>query len=451
MTNPGLPRRSAFLYASGSFSTNLVSRVVSAWLFFFYAASSEDADVPRRLPVWQVGVILTATNLVESLCDPLIGYWSDRTRSRWGRRIPFIVLATPPWALLLFLLWTPPHGGESAANAVYLAVVLLGFRLLSTLSGAPLESLLPEIASRNVDRVRVVVGQVLFGTLGVAAALMASGPLIDRFGFPVMGAVVAVAALASRLVAVGGVWRHARRDVEPVESGLLATLRATLRNDQFLYFLPTFVMFNLGITLMTAALPFFVREVIQPPDGQVGTTTTHLAAGPLLVIFATLPLVQRLALRRGKAWVYSRGMLFGAVYMPLLFMMGFLPGVPRLAQATLFLMPVGLALTSVLVFPNALMADIIDYDALRTGARREGVYYGAQNVVESIVVAFHAAILALLLRLGGTAEDPLGIRLVGPVAGASMAAGYLIFRRYTLPDAVSAATIMRREGSDRSA
>ena len=143
-------------------------------------------------------------------------------------------------------------------------------------------------------------------------------------------------------------------------------------------------------------------------------------------------------------------MLFGAVYMPLLFMLGFLPGLPRLRPATLFLMPVGLALTSVLVFPNALMADIIDYDALRTGSRREGVYYGAQNVVESIVVAFHAAILALLLRLGGTAEDPLGIRLVGPVAGASMAVGYLIFRRYTLPDAVRPDTIMPSEGSDRS-
>ena len=120
-----LPRRDALLYASGSFSGNIVTRVIAAWLFYFYVADQPDVDIPRRVSVVAMGAVLTITSIIESFDDPLIGYWSDRTRSRWGRRIPFIVLATPPWALCFFLLWTPPHASESAANVLYLFAVLL--------------------------------------------------------------------------------------------------------------------------------------------------------------------------------------------------------------------------------------------------------------------------------------------------------------------------------------
>lgn len=436
-----LPRRNALLYASGSFAGNLVSRVIAAWLFFFYAASGDDGDLSRRMPVWLVGAILTVTGIISAFDDPLIGYWSDRTSSRWGRRIPFIVLATPVWALLFFLLWVPPVAGESLANALYLLVVLQLFEIVRTLSGGPFEALLPEIAPRNEDRVRIVVNQVVFGTLSAAIALVAAGPVIDLLGFPIMAGAVAVLALGSRFLALAGVWRHARRDVPPVAFTLWDAFRACFRNDQFLYFLPTFVLFNMGVTLMTAALPFFVREVFQPGEGRIGTFSSLLTAMPIAVLLLSLPFVQRLSLRRGKARVYSLSMLIGALYFPVLFFMGFLPGVPPLAQGLLFMAPVGLAMAGVFVFPNALMADIIDYDALRTGERREGIYYAAQNFVENITLALHSAILAGLLALGGTADNPLGIRLVGPVAGVAILIGYLIFRRYTLPDSVTADTV----------
>jgi GPH family glycoside/pentoside/hexuronide:cation symporter len=263
-----LPRRNALVFASGSFAGNLLSRVVSAWLFYFYAAEDGDGDVTRRMPVWLVGAILTVTSLAGAFDDPLIGYWSDRTRSRWGRRIPFIVLATPPWVLLFVMLWTPPVAGESAANVVYLLMVLLAFRVVSTLSGAPMEALLPEVAPRNRDRVRIVVAQVLFATISAAVALIAAGPLIDLLGFQVMAGIMALLALGSRYLALGGVWRYIRRDVPPVTLSLVNAYWATFRNRQFLAFLPTFILFNMGITLMTAALPFFVEEILQPPENR---------------------------------------------------------------------------------------------------------------------------------------------------------------------------------------
>jgi GPH family glycoside/pentoside/hexuronide:cation symporter len=94
-------------------------------------------------------------------------------------------------------------------------------------------------------------------------------------------------------------------------------------------------------------------------------------------------------------------------------------------------------MAAVFTFPNAIMADIIDYDAIRTGMRREALYYGAQNLLEKLAGALYPLILSGLLYLGGTSEDPLGIRLIGPVAGLSIFLGYLAFRGYRLPDDVT--------------
>jgi GPH family glycoside/pentoside/hexuronide:cation symporter len=98
-------------------------------------------------------------------------------------------------------------------------------------------------------------------------------------------------------------------------------------------------------------------------------------------------------------------------------------------------------MAAVFTFPNALMADIIDYDELRTGMRREAMYYGTQATLEKMASALFPAVLAGLLLLGGTGDDPLGIRLVGPVAGLAVFVALLSFRGYRLPDTVSAETV----------
>jgi len=94
-------------------------------------------------------------------------------------------------------------------------------------------------------------------------------------------------------------------------------------------------------------------------------------------------------------------------------------------------------MAAVFTFPNAIMADIIDYDAVRTGMRREAIYYGSQATIEKWAGSLFAPILAGLLLLGETADDPLGIRLVGPAAGVAAFCGYILFRRYRLPDEVT--------------
>jgi len=434
-----LPRRNMLLYASGSFAGNVISRTKDLWLIFFFAPPQDETDVARRTSIVAVGAIFTVARIIESLDDPLIGYWSDRTTSRWGRRVPFVLSATPFWALFFVLLWMPPDNHETIANALYLFAVLEGFHLFSTLSGGPFESLLPEIAVTSKERVGVVTWQVFFGTVGAALALVGSGVIKEVWGFQAMAVLMAVLALASRYLALGGAWRRVRVEQPPARLDLRQAFRATFSNDQFLYFLPTFIFFNMGVSLLLAALPYYVTEVLGKE--QEGFYVAVLTAGAIVVVLASLPFVYRLAILKGKAWVYGTAMLLGALYLPTMFFMGFLPVIPKVAQAFLFVPFLGVPMAAVFTFPNALMADIIDYDELRTGMRREAMYYGTQATMEKMASALFPAILAGLLLLGGTADDPLGIRLVGPVAGLAVFVALLSFRRYRLPDTVNAETV----------
>lgn len=458
-----LPRFNRLVYAAGSIAGNLISRTRDLWLIFFYAPPA-GADIDDRAPILAIGIILTVSRVLEALDDPLIGWWSDRTSSRWGRRIPFVVLATPPWVAFFVLLWLPPDGSETAANVAYLFAMLMAFHLFSTLSGGPFESLLPEIAPRNEDRVSIVAWQVFFGTVGALVALVGSGILIDLAGFQAMALAVAVLALASRYVGLAGAWKHARREVQPADIDPWQALKTTLRNDQFLYFLPTFVLFNMAISMMTAMLPFwtsavlldgFPSEIATVESGHVaevqvfglevgvglGVLVSMLAASAILVVFVSLPFVYRLALSRGKSWVYSGAMLIAGLYLPLIAFMGFVPEVDRFSQALFFVALIGVPMSAVFTFPNAIQADIIDYDAVRTGMRREAVYYGAQATLEKIAFAAFPLLLAGLLSLGSSAENPLGIRLVGPVAGLASLIGYFTFRGYRLPETVTPETL----------
>ncbi len=444
---PRLPRRIRLLYASGSAASNALSQAFGLWLIYFYVPP-DDADISARVPdIGPIdarvafGLVLTAARLVEAFDDPLIGYWSDRTRSRWGRRIPFVLLGTPWWVLSFVLLFTPPAAGSAGANLIYLFLVAEIHFLLSNLAGAPMEALLPHIARRNEDRVSVATWQVVFGVTGAAIGLSLSSLLQALFGFQVMAIVIAAIALGARYLALFGTWRYARTDDRPSTPGFRVAVRQTLSNRPFLAFLPSFVLFQVGLQMLTALLPFYVDAVLVGSSflgftgaEDEGIFTFLLTAVVIAGMLAAVPWFARRARRLGKANAYRVAMIGATVAFSSLFLAGFIPGIPKLPQAVIGIFLAGLPTAGVFLFPNIITADIVDYDQSRTATRREAMFYGTQNLLEKLATAVSPLLFALVLLAGDSEANPLGIRLVGPVAGALVLLGYLAFRRYTLDD-----------------
>jgi GPH family glycoside/pentoside/hexuronide:cation symporter len=427
-----LPLRTKLLYATSSLGGEALGKSRDLWLVYFYAPPA-DAELETLLPKLLVGLLLTVGKILEAFDDALIGWWSDRTNSRWGRRIPFILLATPPWALFGYLAFTPPDAG-TAATALYFFVVLELFFLFATLSGGPYEALLPEIAPTSDDRVQLQMIKVYLGVVGGAIGLIGSDYLKDAFGFKTMALTIAAIALVSRYIGLAGVWRRASRSRVPAELGFREAMRAAFSNKSFLLFLPTFVLFQIGFLMLIGALPFYVDALLEEGSW---LKVRILAAVAIAAAVAMVPLFALLARRTSKRHAYRVAMLGAAVAFPLMALAGAIPGIPTEAEILIAVALAGAPVGGNYLFPATLTADIIDDDSGRTGLRREATFYGAQNFVEKTASSFAPLFLVLLRLFGDTASNPLGIRLVGPVAGVIALGGYLIFRTYDLADDVA--------------
>ena len=220
-----LPLVNKILYASDQIGSQAISQTRHLWLLFFLVPPREEglsSAVPSLTlgvldldPRVFVAIVLTAGRLIEALDDPIIGWWSDRTRSRWGRRLPFVLFSTPFYALFFGLLWLTPWGCGSFGNVIYVFVVLELFFVSNTLSAGPYEALFPEIARSHRDRMSIVAWQFYFGVLGAALGLILTGVVIDAVGFKVMAVIIAVCGLVFRYSGLFGVWRHAPRETPP--------------------------------------------------------------------------------------------------------------------------------------------------------------------------------------------------------------------------------------------
>lgn len=459
------PLRVKLAYSAGNLPGQVISQAFALWLIFFYAPpEGEDATtflpalalpdlglglfaLPDELaPRVLLGLTLTIAGILEAFDDPIIGYLTDRTRSRWGRRIPYVVLATPWWAVLFFMLFVPPFGDGSIANLLWLIVVLEGYWLASNVAGAPLEALMPHIAKSHDDRVTVASMQLVFGIIGAFIGLAVSGVLIDLVGFAGMAAILAVVGFAGRYASLAGCWDYARTDDEPSTPGFVRSVRETFSNPHFVAFLPGFIFFRIAQIMITAWIPFYVAAVLGDTElfglsgsGDEGLFTSALTALIILGVLAGIAIFAPLARRAGKARAFRVSMLWGAATLFTLFFVGFVPGVPKLAQTAVAVLVAALPMAGVFMLPNILIADIVDHDARRTATRREGMFYGTQNLLEKSASAFAPLIFALVLLAGDSAGDPLGIRLVGPVGGVLLLVGWFSFRRYALYDDVPGA------------
>jgi GPH family glycoside/pentoside/hexuronide:cation symporter len=427
-----LPRRKQLFYSTSSIGAEALSQSRNLWLVYFYAPPA-DSDHKSLLPLGVVGAVMFLGRVLGSLDDIFIGFWSDASHSRLGRRLPFILVGTPLWALFSVLLFMPPQTGERG-TAIFLLVMLELLGIFTTVATGPYEALFPEIARTSKDRIDLSSLRVYFGVGGAAIGLVSSGLLIDQFGFAAMAVIMGVVAMICHYIGTAGVWKLAKRDQPAATLTLRESLRVTFSNRSFLHFLPSFTLFQIGLTMLVAVLPYYAKVVLGAEDEGAWVSILTAVAIGMMVIF--IPVFARLAHRTTKRHAFSMAMLGAAMTFPLLFFAGFLPWIPKTAQVLIAVALAGAPIAGVYLFPGALTADIADDDETRTGMRREATYYGAQNFVEKTASSLSPLLLSLLLLLGHSSGDSLGIRLVGPVAAVFVFGGFLTFRSYQLPDQV---------------
>lgn len=427
-----IPRRTRLLFGSSRLGSEALGQSMGLWLLYYYAPP-KDAHLPTLLPSLLVGALLTLAGIVAALDGALVGYFSDRTRSRWGRRIPYIVLGAPLWSIFFILLFTPPPDAGRAATAVYLFFVVEAVALFSAITVSPYEALLPEMAGESGERVRLEAAKVYLGVAGTAIGLVGSNALKDAFGFRTMAVAFAGFALVCQYVSIGGVWGRARRSRIPAEMGLREALGVSFRNRSFRVLVASVVLFALAFQLLESDVPFYVHAVVGKHSW---LSSTLLLAVAIAAAVVCVPLFSRLARGTSKRHAYLTSMLVAAATFPLLAVAGLLPGIPASVQIIVVGALIGAPIGAHFLFPIPLTADVVDDDSATTKLRREGTLLGASSFVQGTATSLAPLLVVLLRLLGDTRGHALGVRLVGPLGGIFIFAAYLLFRTYDLPDQV---------------
>lgn len=428
-----VPLRTRILYSASNIGSEALTRSRGLWLLYYYAPPS-DANLPTLVPSLAVGGILAGGRIIGALDEVFVGWLSDRTSSPWGRRIPYIVGGAPLWAVFAFLLFVPPPDAGAAATAVYLFFVLEFLFFFGSVSGGPYEALLPEIAATSEGRVSIQSFKVYLGIAGTALGLVGSDFLVDHVGFKLMALTMALTALVFRSLGMAGVWKHAKQSRTPARIGFREALRSTVANAPFRILLPTVVLFAIAFELLSSGIPFYVHAVV---GKESWLKPRLLLAVAIAAAVVCVPLFIRLARRTSKREAYRHSMLAAAITFPLLGVAGVLPWIPAEAQILGVAALVGAPIGAHFLFPVPLTADVIDEDSRETSHRREATYLGASAFVERTATSIAPLVLVLLRLLGDTRGDTLGVRLIGPVGGLIILAGWLRFRSYDLADEVA--------------
>jgi GPH family glycoside/pentoside/hexuronide:cation symporter len=415
------------LYSMASAGLNILAITIDTWILYFYAPPP-DSGRPQYLPLALIGVLMTIASLWDAVIDPFIGHWSDTLRSRWGRRRPFLILASPFILLGAILIWTPP-GKTVVLTAIYFMFITLVYRTAYSLVGIPYDGTLPEMAPDSKARVGLSYWKNVFGILGVLIGSLLAAPLFQSIGAVYMGIVVGMVGVVTIYMTLLGLRETDRPLGEPMTA--MEGLKATFRNKQFLFVFISTLFVHVCYQMLLINFPYFVTLVLGKTEGDVG-----IYQGVLILLMAlTGPIWMLWNKRRNQRWLLNFTMIGLTVVVALGFLVDSTTAIPLMVQGFLFVILIGIMLGGHLIVIYAMMGNVVDYDEMLTGRRREAIYYGTFSFAIGLGSSVGALVLPMLLNtFGYTHENPLGVRVAFLAMALFVVIGYFIFQKYRLGD-----------------
>jgi Na+/melibiose symporter-like transporter len=397
------------------------------------------------LPAVWVGVATASGLLWDALIDPMIGYHSDTSRSRFGRRHPYMLLGALTQGLSFWLIWIPPRNLGMWGLFLWLLMAMLLFRLTSALFRIPYLSLGAELSTDYHERTRIVGVRSFFGLCGSLAAASLSfylffpveipglDPKLSYEGYPKMGLAFGLLMTLAAFVAIGGTLRY--RFLVPVRETLPPSLRSfwkgfllAIGSSSFRKIWLSFSLFFVAVVLNgVVSIHFFTWYVKITDNAILGKihTTFYLSALAGVIFWMMI------AKRGEKQRLYILATITTAALMsaaPFLFGEGhpFGTGNPNPLFVTYAL--AGFFGSALWVLPASMIADVADEDELVSNLRREGLFFGILNFGEKVAAASAVVIGGLLVDLfvrlapGQVEQTPLTVLRIGLAYGLAPAA-----------------------------
>ena len=441
-----LPLSKQIAYAIGQLGWATLISMVNLTLVYFYIPPAE-ADLPvfvTQAPFFVVLNVITllaaSGRIFDAVTDPIIASLSDRSTNPRGRRIPFLLYGSVPATVFCVLMFFPITNEESVLNILWLGGTQFLFFLFITVYVTPFFALIAELGHTPKERLDlstyisvtyalgIVIASQIPGIAGLVGGILELNALQS-----LQAATIIIGIVACLLMFVPVIFIDEKRYCESVPSNIpvMESLKTCLKNRNFIPYVASDLVYFMGLTLIQTGMLYYITVLLRLGEEwfQLAMTLVVLSS------FLFYPAVNLLAKKAGKKKVVLFAFVWFAGVFLTVFFLGRMP-IPSEAQALAVAGLAAMPMAFLGVLPNAILADIAEHDALRTGVRKEGMYYRARTFLQKIGVTGGIVVFAGLTNFGkdvATELAPwadLGIPLSG-VAGCVLCLGaFLVFLRY---------------------
>lgn len=411
-THKSLPLITQLTYGIGVFS--IVVPDVMLAIFFLYFLTGIVGLRPAL-----AGTVILIGRLWDAVNDLLVGWLSDRTRSIWGRRYPWLVMSVLPLAIFLGLLWWVPPINSQILLFVYYCLVILLYDLAVTAVGLPYNALAAELTQDYRDRTRLISFQSFFRTGGIILVMLLAQIVFARISNPQQqyGALALLCSLVVILAVgfcVSGTYRQYQVVRQPTKQSVTVSvefwpqIKCIVSDVTFWQLVGIYLGSWISIQIQASVIPYFVILYLGQTETAVTTTILISQVAAFLMVIVWGALGQRL----DKHHLYL-------VAIPLWVMAQLLTLLLQPGQIWLFgalMVLAGSGAAAAYIVPWAMLPDVIDHQELRSGQRSEGLYYGFMVWLQKLGVAIALFIVGLGLDWAGFVAAVDGTNLTQPPA-----------------------------------
>ncbi len=361
-----LSRSYKVIWGVAALGTSMISGIYGALLTIFYQ------DYLGLTAKW-IGLASLIYAIWNAINDPLFGYITDSTRSRHGRRIPYMRYTAPFLALTFILVWlAPPHAGQQMLF-VWMLVSMLLYDTCYTIIGLVYSALLPEVSESDGERNDLQISSSLFGLLGTLLGFMIPDfvrpKAADSSFLPLQVSMVVVAIVAMLLIMATTLKVKERPEFTRVDKpiSIPEALKLTFANRSFLILVAANFMSILMQSLILSSIYYLADYVMQ-------VSTMILLACLFIPLIIGVPITSLIRKRLGVVGAQQLLLVVGGVGLMLIAVVP-----PALIPACLAL--AGFGLSGPQTLSNLLFAQVADEDELRSGVRREGAFFGVNALI----------------------------------------------------------------------
>ena len=436
-----LSTRKIWLFAAGQFGWSLLSGLISNWLVYFYQpdeasiTQGQTLFIPQGLVVFNIftliGGITAFGRLFDAFTDPWIASLSDRCTSEKGRRIPFLKWASLPLALSTVLVFWSPVNENSWINAAFLFAMVMAYYLSITAYCTPYNALIPDLGHDQQERLNISTVISFTFIAGTAVAYLA--PVIWGTLIPVFGRVNAIRVTFAAMAIIAflcmqiPVWTIREKDyvnTVPSQDTAFSSLVSTFRNGEFRKFVGSDIFYWIAITMFQTGLPFFVTSLLKLPETM---TTIYFVGMTALSLIFYIP-INKLAPRLGKKKLILGA--FGIFILSFLYtgFLGRITLIPANIQGFILMVTASLPMAVFGILPQAVVADIAQSDARRTGSNREGMFYASRTFAFKLGQSLSMLLFTAISTIGTSSGT--GYRIAAFIAAAFCLLGGIVFLFY---------------------